>query len=433
MRPCNCNATRFACGQARIHRSISGCDKCTWWQPPELVTDEELLRAYSGGVVAPRHASRATRPPFTTSTRTTTIQQDTRPTTSWWTCVNKPPASVSHLRARNSKFIDIVQVAIMSAKLHAPSLSPYVLYMHGPEQEYDEVGDELLEWMRAQGVRVVNSRLTFAEHIPRIRWRMRTLTGVCKLDIPRAAHALAPELAARQLDTERVLWTDADILFAGDWDMPRLHALPTFAAGTEFFSSSLNSGVIYGNVSTMVREWPRMLQFAIRKRFKFQVADQSWMQQFFGKRWTVLDDALYNARPFAHPQRSRVVGVEGGLAGFAPLKSPRIWHWHGYKASDVHCWLSAMANGTWPERAWRPLDCERGSCTYKPIRGSGCRYLGRISPSPCYLRTYTYLLRQADRLLELARRSHPVISKMSGQAVAVRSNSSFKVPLWCSP
>lgn len=54
------------------------------------------------------------------------------------------------------------------------------------------------------------------------------------MDIPRAAHSLAPELAARGLDPERILWTDADIIFAGDWaSFPPSEPLPTFAAGTE--------------------------------------------------------------------------------------------------------------------------------------------------------------------------------------------------------
>lgn len=170
---------------------------------------------------------------------------------------------------------------------------------------------------------------------------------------------------------------------------------------SQVFSSSLNSGVIYGNVSTMVSEWPGMLKLAVRRRWKFQVADQSWMQQYFGRRWQALDDGLYNARPFAHPLRPA-----GG--GEGSLREPRIWHWHGYKGGDVECWLRAMRNGSWPERAWRqPTNCDgrRGACSYKPIRGSGCRYMGRITPSPCYLRTYTYLLTQHRSLLAYAQAS----------------------------
>lgn len=210
----------------------------------------------------------------------------------------------------------------------------------------------------------------------------------------------------------------------------------------------------------MVAEWPSMLQHAIKRRFKFAVADQSWMQQYyatphtaqstpqkgiskgnhcpdhyanasrdlhlgrdsciprvlrfhryFGRRWRVLDDELYNARPFAHPIQPRLV------AAASRQPEPRIWHWHGYKSSDVTCWLHAMANGTWPERAWRqPTACDgrRGACSYKPIRGSGCRYLGRITPSPCYLRTYTYLLMQHERLLAHAQGRDTAVNTTHG-------------------
>lgn len=54
------------------------------------------------------------------------------------------------------------------------------------------------------------------------------------MDIPRAAHALKAELASRNLEPERILWTDADIIFSGDWHgFPAHRPLPTFAAGTE--------------------------------------------------------------------------------------------------------------------------------------------------------------------------------------------------------
>ena len=67
-----------------------------------------------------------------------------------------------------------------------------------------------------------------------------------------------------------------------------------------------------------------------------------------------------------------------------------------------------MAAGSWPLRAWRRPECPKGRasrkslCTYMPIKGSGCRHLGRIEPTPCYLRSYTYLLRQHEALLRLA-------------------------------
>ena len=60
-------------------------------------------------------------------------------------CVNKPQGGVSLIRARHSKFIQLVQVAVESARLHAPSLAPYVLYVHGPDQPLDGETDDLLK------------------------------------------------------------------------------------------------------------------------------------------------------------------------------------------------------------------------------------------------------------------------------------------------
>ena len=50
---------------------------------------------------------------------------------------------------------------------------------------------------------------------------------------------------------------------------PRARSLPTFAAGIEFFSQSLNSGVVYFNVTTMLAERPRMLSYAVTRNFNF--------------------------------------------------------------------------------------------------------------------------------------------------------------------
>ena len=45
---------------------------------------------------------------------------------------------------------------------------------------------------------------------------------------------------------------------------------------------------------------------------------------------------------------------------------------------------------------------EGGRCLYQPIKDSGCRHLGRIRLTKCYLRTYTYLLTQHRQMLRLA-------------------------------
>ena len=200
-----------------------------------------------------------------------------------------------------------------------------------------------------------------------------------------------------------------DVLFAGDFDATdRYRRLRYFAVGTEGFSETLNSGVMYLNVSAMAAEWPRMLEYAVRRHFKFHLLDQTLLRDWFetgrctgcksqlgGRRrprrhrsvaLEALDDARYNARAFMHPLKPPAADPQG-----APVL-PHIWHWHGYKPHDVACWVAAIRGGAWPARAWR----------HTPVMGSGCRYFDAITMGSCYLRTYAFLLTQHRRLVRFA-------------------------------
>lgn len=328
-------------------------------------------------------------------------------------CVHKPNSS------REFAFFDYVRVAVVSARINAPSLAPYVLYMHSEGEAFGN--DTLTSWLHQMGVHVINWRLSFLQSMPWRKQRMERSTGICKMDIPLAAKMSSADIASRGLDQQRILMTDADIIFAGEFTYSqRARKLHTFAAGTEVFSDSLNSGVVYFNLTTMLAERQRMLEYAVARRFRFLVADQSWLQEWFDRRllgsfgvrgprakrsgWLKLNEALFNARPFIHPWR-------GHPMRHVPLPwvEPRIWHWHGYKPRDVACWLESIEHGTWPLRAWREAPgCAqgKGSCKYQPIKDSGCRFLGRIRQTRCYLRTYTYLLAQHQQLLHLAGSRH---------------------------
>ena len=120
----------------------------------------------------------------------------------------------------------------------------------------------------------------------------------------------------------------------------------------------------------------------------------------------LLESGVYNARAFLHPLSARFP------------QRPSIWHWAGYKPQDVRCWLSTMRDGNWPERSWRngappfsalpeETSCRTGSCRWKPVLGSGCRFYSALAPlmqqTPCYLRTYAYLLDEHTELQRLVR------------------------------
>lgn len=276
------------------------------------------------------------------------------------------------------------------------------------------------EWLRAAGVPLLEHRLSFYDQLPRKSRTGRTgsnpnlnVGAFGRMDIGLIVKSMQADLLARGLDTERVLYTDTDVLFAGDVDYAQLSrgALPTFSAGTEIFSPNLNSGVMLINATAWAEHHPAIVAYGVKKKFKFLSYDQTWVQEYFLKRprdtsqpaWESIDDAMYNARGFMHPMRPR--------RGQLPLL-PRIWHWHGFKPGDVDCWHRAIRTGRWPVRAWRDTSkpCNgkmRPRCNYMPILNSGCRYFGRltavIAMTPCYMRTYTHLLEQHRLMLQLGR------------------------------
>ncbi len=276
------------------------------------------------------------------------------------------------------------------------------------------------DWLHAAGVPLLEHRLSFYDQLPKKSRRGRTgsnpnlnVGAFGRMDIGLIVRSMRAELFARGLDTERVLYTDTDVLFAGDVDYGRLSTGPlrTFSAGTEVFSPNLNSGVMFINATAWAEHHAAMVAYGVRKKFKFLSYDQTWVQEYFLRQprasgqpaWESIDDATYNARAFMHPVRPR--------RGQLPLL-PRIWHWHGFKPHDVECWHRSILKGRWPVRAWRDTvrPCNgkmRPRCNFMPILNSGCRYFGRltavIAMTPCYLRTYTYLLEQHHQMLRIAR------------------------------
>ena len=283
--------------------------------------------------------------------------------------------------------------------------------------EMQTANADFLAWLRAADVPVLPHRLSFYDALPVQARTKRThknpnlnVGAFGRLDIGILVDVMRHELLRRGLDGERVLYTDTDVLFAQDIDYAHLAALPlpTFAACTEVFSSALNSGVMLINATAWAAHYDGLVAYGVRKRFRFLSYDQTWVHGYFShvaardgraEGWASLSDAMYNARGYAHPRRQRQVVL------------PRVWHWHGFKPGDVECWHAAIGAGRWPLRAWRNTvpGCTprtRPRCQFMPVHGSGCRYFGRLKEvlgsTPCYLRTYTYLLQQHRRMLQIA-------------------------------
>ena len=288
-------------------------------------------------------------------------------------------------------------------------------------------------------------RLSFYDQLPVTKRRKRTsknpnlnVGAFGRMDIGIIVEALQDELLSRGLDTDRVLYTDTDVLFARDIDHKALSTkpLPTFAAGTEVFSPALNSGVMLINATAWARHYVPMIAYGQARNFRFLSYDQTWVQEYFkrvgdGHGWEPLEDSEYNARGFMHPQRPQRRSADGELAPTLP----RLWHWHGFKPKDVECWHNAIHTGRWPIRAWRntiPTGCTgktRPRCVFMPVHNSGCRYFGRLTAvlgmTPCYLRTYTYLLQQHRRMLRIARALEREAANVTLQVSALRT---WKLP-----
>ena len=221
-----------ACAHARANNSVALCEQCEWHPLPELAI---------GGALP-------------------TLAPSWRPTLPWFMCITQPEDETA------LTYFDMVRAAVVSARLHAPSLAPYVIYLHRPNQPFRH--DAFSCWLAAAGVRVVRHRLTFYDEMPPARRKRRGDIGTAhlnigaygRLDVPGLVSGpLAAELRQRGLDASRVLYTDTDVIFTADFtlaaEMRKAGSpLRSFAAGTEVFSPSMNSGVMLLNVSAFVAE-----------------------------------------------------------------------------------------------------------------------------------------------------------------------------------
>lgn len=428
-------------------RAWLNCEQCAAeWQPPDL--QRELKHATSSEPAAALQETLARLRARQTA--------EPRKKLAWFICLTKPhEANHSHLTRRlQREMSNHARVAVLSALLNAPSLVPHVVYMHHAHQRFE--ADDLTRWLQALGVRMLYHRLSFADDL--YSTTANATTGLlkrgppgidigtyCRMDVPFVARRLAVEenWAARRVDSERVLYTDSDVLWAHDAAELVESVRPrTFAMGTEVFNKqSANAGVTVLNVSAMIEEWPLMLRFARERSFHFWEVDQSWIVEWFTPfyaklpkpraaywrsvkhltGWQQLSDAKWNARGFHHPAK-----VDGSA-----LVEPHLWHWHGYKARDVECWLHHLSGDGQP----CGKEAADGSCTPISLSNGSVRHLmhmrGCVRRQPivyawgtCAFRVYLYLLNEHRRLLLLADAAyspaHPPAPIPHSRAIHVR-------------
>ena len=290
-----------------------------------------------------------------------------------------------------------------------------MVYLHPPNEAPQT--DEFTRFLEAIGVRAIHHNLTFWDTVAASPFGTHSpvkMGSYCRLDLPQLVTGeLNAELRGRALPTDRILYTDTDVIIGADVRFPVDQPLRTLAAADEGFGTvgSLNSGVLLMHTSFMVSEFPHFLDYGKRHKFHFQVHDQSWMDMYYRdsnrglatrlggfdnstalpatRRWHLLDRAIYNGRPFEHPL--------GNTTTTSEVVLPSIWHWQGFKPPDVACWAQAMETGRFP---WRHDDLLRHPAV------TGCPKHDARWPfrwRRCSLHTYARLYGQHLLLLALSR------------------------------
>jgi hypothetical protein len=117
------------------------------------------------------------------------------------------------------------------------------------------------------------------------------------------------------VDTEYVLYTDADIMFLSDINSCSLPKPAIMSIGPEHeHGTKENTGVMYINVTGLSEALPGMLDYADSKQWDLAVFDQSLVLEHFprGKLGLLPDD--YNHKPY-----------------WGGSQKAAILHWHGPK------------------------------------------------------------------------------------------------------
>ncbi|GAB4814882.1 hypothetical protein N2152v2_001928 [Parachlorella kessleri] len=248
----------------------------------------------------------------------------------WFTAMGAGP---------HNDYEDFIQAALLSAKEHAPSLVPVLLFCGEP--------NELTRWFERNGGTVIQHHASFLDEFdvqPNVAYRddlKRHEGAFLRLDIPLVMDSIVAEdlVDLTNVSTTHVLYTDADVMFVGDdvstCTMPlpeQLSMSPQHVKGRPE-----NSGVMVFNVPSFREEFPSFLQHGREQKFKF-VYDNGWLTSYRegkNKTWGALPDTM-NWKAYW-----------GGDADVT------ILHWHGPKPrrqSCIECFLKHGRQEGWEKQ-----------------------------------------------------------------------------------
>lgn len=219
----------------------------------------------------------------------------------WIFALNEP---TEELVNHGKKYEYLAKIAVHSAKMHAPSLEPILLY-NGQENEFTR---ELCQ----QGVEIVFHKLSFEAEIEACNsrdnlWRQTAKGAMLRLDIPQIIDS-----------DEVVLYTDTDVLFLQD---PTKYSLFTnfIAVAPEFDISDfskINTGSMLINLKEARVRFKALIEWTVQNLHIIPDYDQGAIRAFFNGHWDRLDPVM-NWKPYWGMNENAI-----------------ILHFHGPKPSD---------------------------------------------------------------------------------------------------
>lgn len=187
-------------------------------------------------------------------------------------------------------FFPLIKAAVNSA-IENTTLEPHFIY--------DGAENELTDWLRAKGVKIIKHRVSFHDaiikHYPESQSNT-PLGAFLRCDIPLI-----------ELEDEFILYTDCDVLFLKDFktDLKPKY----FACSTQFDKKNykdFNTGVMLMNVKKLRESHEKFTKFIIENFNVLNAYDQTAYQIFYSGKNTKLPTE-FNHKPYWGVDENAVV------------------------------------------------------------------------------------------------------------------------------